>query len=126
MLAARDSAGTGARLFRRGVSREGTMSERPQPLMAHVLSLALMAGLGAACTPSASAPAPASSAAAPTLAAAAAPAGQASSAAAPPPAAVAPPPREPWTYAQVSVFALYWPHFVGMQQGFFDQEGLDF
>src|SRR5436305_6852198 len=47
--------------------------------------------------------------------------------AAPPrPAAAAPPPREPWTYGQVSVFAIYWPHFVGMHQGFFDQEGLDF
>jgi NitT/TauT family transport system substrate-binding protein len=36
------------------------------------------------------------------------------------------PAREPFTYAQVSVFALYWPHYVGLAQGFFAEEGLEF
>jgi ABC-type nitrate/sulfonate/bicarbonate transport system substrate-binding protein len=70
--------------------------------------------------------------AAPATAPPAAPAAQAPAATAPPSTApwpspaAAPPPREPWTYGQVSVFAIYWPHFVGMHEGFFDQEGLDF
>jgi ABC-type nitrate/sulfonate/bicarbonate transport system substrate-binding protein len=84
------------------------------------LSALALAGL-LACAQPATAP-PAAPAAKP-----AAPAATAPAAAAPPsPAAAAPPPREPWTYGQVSVFAIYWPHFVGMHQGFFDQEGLDF
>src|SRR5436305_14109739 len=76
-----------------------------------------------ACAAPASAPPAAPAAQAP---AAAAPATAPPTTGAPPSPAAAPPPREPWTYGQVSVFAIYWPHFVGMHEGFFDQEGLDF
>jgi ABC-type nitrate/sulfonate/bicarbonate transport system substrate-binding protein len=80
-----------------------------------------LAGLLACAAPAATPPA-----APATQAAAAGAAPAAPTTAAPPQPAAAPPPREPWTYGQVSVFAIYWPHFVGMHQGFFDQEGLDF
>src|SRR5262249_14770453 len=95
------------------------IARRPHPGAA--LGALALAGLLASAAPAERPPAPPATQAPAVAATTAAPA-----AAAAPATAAAPPPREPWTYGQVSVFAIYWPHFVGMHQGVFDQEGLDF
>jgi len=102
---------------------------RPSRLMLGTLALA---GLLLACTAPTSVPTPPkgagpaeASAAAPGAAAAGAPAAGLLPTAAPASRAEVAPPREPWTYAHVSLTATFWPHFVGMQLGYFDQEGLE-
>ena len=86
---------------------------------AAAVGLVLATGLALAC----SAPATAPTSGAPP------PASPAVTAPGVPPAATpasGTPAREPFTYGQVSVFALYWPHYVGMHRGFFAEEGLEF